>query len=74
MKKMYVYAVSYFHSLGNGCAQIVRKTKINSFEEYTSTRLFIEEQYDLKNVVIINFQLIGKCKGEDIEKMRKLSS
>ena len=72
MRKMYLYSISYFHSYGTGCAQIARKKKINSFEEYENVRKFIEERNNLKKVGIITYQLICKCKGEDIEEMRKL--
>lgn len=59
---MYVYSISYFHSMGVGCSQVFREKKINSIKEYNSVRRFIEKQNNLKNVAIINFQLICRTR------------
>lgn len=67
MEKVYLYAISFFHSTGNGCVQIMRTKKINSLEEYNSVRQFIEKDNNLKNVAIINYQLICKCERTEIE-------
>ena len=63
-KYRYLYNVAYFHSCGNGCSQILRKSKINSFEEFSKLREFIEKTNNLKNVAIINYQLIQEMVGE----------
>lgn len=63
MKKRYLYNVAYFHTNGNGCVQIIRDNKINNLEEFNAVRRFIEEMNDLKNVVIINYQLITTCRN-----------
>lgn len=62
MKKYYIYAISFFHSTGNGCSQISTPHKINTREKYEAVRRLIEEENNLKNVAIINYQLICKCK------------
>ena len=59
-KYRYLYNVAYFHSLGNGSSQIYRKSKINSLAEFSKLREYIEQTNNLKNVVIINYQLISK--------------
>ena len=59
-KYRYLYNVAYFHSLGNGCSQICRKTEINSLAEFYELCEYIEKTNNLKNVVIINYQLISK--------------
>ena len=59
-KYHYLYNVAYFHSLGNGCSQIYMKSKINSLAEFNGLREYIEKTNNLKNVVIINYQLISK--------------
>lgn len=62
-KKRYLYNVAYFHANGNGGSQIIRDNKINNLEEFNAVRRFIEEMNDLKNVVIINYQLITTCRN-----------
>lgn len=59
-EEYYVYNVSYFHSCGNGASQLMLKSKINSITAFNSVRIDIEQRNNLKNVVIINFQLIGR--------------
>lgn len=59
-RNSYLYNVSYFHSCGNGCSQIIRKSKIDSLEKFNELRRYIEKENNLKNVVIINYQLIDK--------------
>lgn len=59
--KQYLYAISFFHSNGNGCVQIWRTKKINSFEEFEKVRDFICKENNLESVAIINIMLI--CKG-----------
>ena len=67
--KMYDYLVAYnFNAEGylsycSGTIQISRKKKINSFEELSSVRKFIEEQIPgASNVSIYNFILLGRNK------------
>lgn len=60
MKKRYIYNVSFFHSGGQGAAQIICNHKINNIENFEFVKQSIEQKYDLKNVAIINFQLLGK--------------
>ena len=67
--KMYDYLVAYnFNAEGyltpcSGTMQISRKKKINSFEELTSVRKFIEEQIPgASNVSVYNFILLGRNK------------
>lgn len=67
MKKMFLYTISYFHSTGSGCSQIARNKKINSLKEYNEVRKYIEKKNNLKNVVIINYQLICKLKQSEVE-------
>lgn len=59
-RNSYLYNVSYFHSCGSGCSQIIRKSKIDSFEKFNELRNFIEKTNNLSRVVIINYQLISK--------------
>ena len=59
-KKMYLYAISFFHKYGNGCVQIFRYRKINSLKEFDDVRKFIASENKLENVAIINIMLIGK--------------
>lgn len=59
-KKWYLYAISFFHSNGNGCVQIWRDKKINSFEQFEDVRNFICKENNLKGVAIINIMLICK--------------
>lgn len=61
--KRYLYAISFFHSQGNGCAQIWRSKKINSLEDFEDVRKRIGEENNLKSVAIINIMLICKGKG-----------
>ena len=67
IKKRYIYNVSYFHQNGNGSSQIIRKTKINSLADFLEVKSFIEERNNLKNVAIINFQLICKTPVAETE-------
>lgn len=60
MKKRYLYNISFFYQSGNGAVQIIRGKKINSGADLEEVRRFIETRNDLKNVAIINFQLICK--------------
>ena len=59
-KKWYLYSISFFHSNGNGCVQIWRDEKINSFEQFEIVRDFICKKNNLENVAIINIMLICK--------------
>jgi hypothetical protein len=59
-KRAYVYNISYFHSNGNGCSQLIRTNKINSLHEFNKVRSYLEETNNLKSVAIINYQLICK--------------
>ena len=63
MKKyQYVYNISFFHSQGAGCSKIIRDTKIDSLEKFNEVQRLIKEENNLKNVAIINFQLIERKK------------
>lgn len=63
MKRVrYEYLVSYAFSGGCGTSYIVRKDKIDSAEQAQSVGKFIEETNNLKNVGIVNFQLLRKYK------------
>ena len=55
--KKYLYAISFFHSQGNGCW---RNKKINSYEEFEAVRNFICKENNLTGVAIINIMLICK--------------
>lgn len=59
-KRAYLYNISFFHSNGNGCSQLIRTNKINSLQEFDKVRLYLEETNNLKGVAIINYQLICK--------------
>ena len=59
-KKRYLYVVSFFHSKGNGCVQILRKRKVNNLKEFEKLRDFIAMNNNLENVAIINIMYIGK--------------
>lgn len=60
MKKVYHYIVSYVATQKQtqyrctACSQIKRKKKIETFEDFTYVRLFIEKENDLQDVVITN--------------------
>jgi hypothetical protein len=59
-RKYFLYAISFFHSKGNGCVQLYRKKKINTLKEFYEARDFIASNNNLENVVIINIMLICK--------------
>lgn len=59
-RKWYLYAISFFHKCGNGCVQIWRDHKINTFEEFRKVIDFIASENNLENVAIINIMLICK--------------
>ena len=61
MRRGYLYNIAYFHSNGQAVSQVVRKTKINSFEELMALKEYLEEINKVKNVAITNFQLVCRC-------------
>jgi hypothetical protein len=62
MRKQYLYVISYWHSNGQGCAQITRSTKIKTIEDFNGVLKHIEAYNGLKNVIICNIMLLGKVK------------
>lgn len=62
-KYRYIYNIAYVHSCGSGSSQIYRKSKINSLAEFYEIREYIEKITNLKNVAIINYQLISRKGG-----------
>lgn len=61
-KKQYLYVVSYWHSNGQGCSQITRKTKIKTIDDFNSLLDTIQSYNNLTNIVICNIMLLGKVR------------
>lgn len=59
-KYRYLYNIAFFHSCGNGSVRVLRKTKINNIDKFEEVREYIEKTNNLKNVAIINYQLISR--------------
>lgn len=66
--KQYNYLVVFARSpFGIGSAHITRTSKLDNFEKLVELAKCIEDKNNLKDVAIINFQLVGtsRVKKED---------
>lgn len=61
-KKQYLYAIAFCHEGGQSCAQITRKRKIKTLEDFNDVLQTLKNRNNLKTVVIINIMLLGKVK------------
>ena len=58
--KQYNYLVVFAHApFGIGSAHITRTSKLDNFEKIVELAKCIEDKNNLKEVAIINFQLVG---------------
>ena len=58
--KQYNYLVVFAHApSGIGSAHITRTSKLDNFEKIVELAKCIEDKNNLKEVAIINFQLVG---------------
>lgn len=58
--KQYNYLVVFAHApFGIGSAHITRTSKLDNFEKIVELAKYIEDKNNIKDVAIINFQLVG---------------
>ena len=68
MKKFYYHVVysankDVFLTPIMGCSQIIRATRIESFDDLNNLREVLEEKYGFKNLVIVNLIQLKHKKG-----------
>ena len=57
---MYHYFVSYSYQYGFGHCDVARDTPITSIEDINEMVKDLQIQFNLSNIVILNFQLLRK--------------
>jgi hypothetical protein len=61
---MYTYFVSYHHfsssSRGQGMCEVILQKEIKSFDDITYVSELIADKNSVKQVVIINYKLLGE--------------
>lgn len=58
--KQYNYLVVFAHApFGIGSVHITRTSKLDNFEKIVELAKYIEDKNNIKDVAIINFQLVG---------------
>ena len=61
--KQYNYLVVFAHApSGIGSAHITRTSKLDNFEKIVELAKCIEDKNNMKDVAMINFQLVGTCR------------